>query len=646
MSLLLEALKKAALEKQGKSVPDSADAPEVSPATARPETTPVKTELKPEPKPVAKQEVEVEPKPEPIPKLEAETQPVKSQEPDTPGTRASSVHIEPHFALPDSKLLNPEADKPSTEHTWDPTLKFDIEVDESLFEEEPDPEPWLDPSKLAQERTASEQTNDEEEEESEASDSAPQPAIEEITTSDHIVDSSLATDDNPIGLQKPPVDLQPEPEPVEPREDELDQERRVAYLETKRQEKIKEEGKAALEHLITSGQQRERSTKRRARFLYAMLIMTAFGGIVSYYFYLLANSNISELQSETVSLAETRETILDLDPLSPIDETPEQNNSSFGTSAIIDNNQTNAETSSTATSYGSTFGQNTTGSTSDSISGSLRDSAYAESQNQPGSETTSGLSARNGGPALVPRDDSAPSVDEYKSTLSNFNSLTNLNTNAIEDQPQRVIVHHQPLPAEVSTHIQNGYRALQRKDYRTAAAEYEQAVALAPDNRDAILGAAAAATAQNRIPEALRYYQQQLNLNPGDSHARAGFLSLASRRNSASIKRELDQLIETNPRSAHLYFLKGINHASDRQWSSAQQAFFEAYFRDKGNPDYAYNLAVSLDHLNQKTQALRFYQLALDNDANATANFEAVNVRRRLSQLQLSSGQAGEADQQ
>ena len=44
----------------------------------------------------------------------------------------------------------------------------------------------------------------------------------------------------------------------------------------------------------------------------------------------------------------------------------------------------------------------------------------------------------------------------------------------------------------------------------------------------------------------------------------------------------------------------------------AQSAYFKALELDGTNPDYAYNLAISLEHIGQPSIALTYYRLAFE----------------------------------
>ena len=70
------------------------------------------------------------------------------------------------------------------------------------------------------------------------------------------------------------------------------------------------------------------------------------------------------------------------------------------------------------------------------------------------------------------------------------------------------------------------------------------------------------------------------------------------------------------------------------QWSQAQRAYFQAHHLEAGNPDYAYNLAVALEHLGQQKLALSFYRVALQLAAGkGRSNFNLAQAQARISKL-------------
>ena len=61
----------------------------------------------------------------------------------------------------------------------------------------------------------------------------------------------------------------------------------------------------------------------------------------------------------------------------------------------------------------------------------------------------------------------------------------------------------------------------------------------------------------------------------------------------------LKTLLASQPESGSLNFALGNLYSRQGRWSEAQQVYFNAVAADADNPDYLFNLAVSLDHLRQ-----------------------------------------------
>lgn len=87
---------------------------------------------------------------------------------------------------------------------------------------------------------------------------------------------------------------------------------------------------------------------------------------------------------------------------------------------------------------------------------------------------------------------------------------------------------------------------------------------------------------------------------------------------------------------AQSHFITATRLADQGLWSEAQNYFFQAWHAQSDHPDYAYNLAVSLDRLGQSALAAQFYERALTNmslPSASPAHFSADGVRARLALL-------------
>lgn len=95
----------------------------------------------------------------------------------------------------------------------------------------------------------------------------------------------------------------------------------------------------------------------------------------------------------------------------------------------------------------------------------------------------------------------------------------------------------------------------------------------------------------------------------------------------------LKSLLSAQPESAALNFALGNLYARQNRWPEAQQVYFNAVAADGDNPDYLFNLAVSLDHLRQPRLAGQHYRMALEAAARRPAAFDPAGVEKRLGEL-------------
>jgi len=189
--------------------------------------------------------------------------------------------------------------------------------------------------------------------------------------------------------------------------------------------------------------------------------------------------------------------------------------------------------------------------------------------------------------------------------------------------------------ARVNPGVAAGYAAYQSGDLAGARRGYDQALRAEPKNIDALLGMAAVELRVRQYALADRYYQQVLRLDPRNPHAHAGMLALRNQQiDPVTAESQVKSLIAHAPRAEGLQFTLGNQYAQQGRWDEAQQAYFKALAADPNNPDFAYNLAVSLDHLRQVKPALQHYKLALKLAANRGAGFDSETVRVRVAQLE------------
>lgn len=184
--------------------------------------------------------------------------------------------------------------------------------------------------------------------------------------------------------------------------------------------------------------------------------------------------------------------------------------------------------------------------------------------------------------------------------------------------------------------ISEAYQAFQQGRDEMAQKLYREVLHQDAKNRDALLGLAAIAARHGQTQQARHYYQQVLQFYPQDTLAQMGLHSIQLTQTPQLKESQLKSLVEQLPEAAELHFDLGNFYATAQQWSAAQQAYFNAYRLDKKQADYAYNLAISLDHLNQPRLALTYYQEALklvQNQSITSYHFDLQAIQRRIQTL-------------
>lgn len=189
-------------------------------------------------------------------------------------------------------------------------------------------------------------------------------------------------------------------------------------------------------------------------------------------------------------------------------------------------------------------------------------------------------------------------------------------------------------PNKVSLDLQTAYADFQAGRLAQAETGYRQVLARDADNRDARMGLAAIALHSGLLDAARAQYQAVLHRNPRDLTAHAALADLGRDRN-ANTESQLKSLLAEQPQSAPLHFALANLYAEQQRWPYAQQAYFEAQRLAPEHPDYAFNLAVSLEHLGQSKLALEYYRRAVQLAGSHNAQFDLRAAQQRVSALSL-----------
>jgi tetratricopeptide (TPR) repeat protein len=192
-------------------------------------------------------------------------------------------------------------------------------------------------------------------------------------------------------------------------------------------------------------------------------------------------------------------------------------------------------------------------------------------------------------------------------------------------------------PPSVNPALMSAYDAYNAGKDAEAQNLYKQVLKSDIRNVDALLGLGAIASRQGRIADANGWYGKVIEVDPGNSIAKAAMLdsnlmSNQTQGDELSNETNLKNMLAKHPGDANLYVALGNLYAEQNQWPAAQQAYFEAYSLNK-TTDNAYNLAVSLDHMGKPKLALPYYMRALEQATDA-GSIDKAALQARISAIQ------------
>lgn len=207
---------------------------------------------------------------------------------------------------------------------------------------------------------------------------------------------------------------------------------------------------------------------------------------------------------------------------------------------------------------------------------------------------------------------------------------------ARESEPPRrddspIEIKQQKIAEQIDPLLLDAYSAYQRGELGLAQQMYLALFQKDARNTDVLLGLATIAQQQGNNLISAQYYARILELDPRNAAANAGMSALKT--DDENVESRLKNLLREQGNSAALHFALGNLYAGQSRWSEAQQVYFNAYTLEPGNPEFAFNLAVSLDHLGQRQLAAQHYQHALQFDPSHRAGFDHAQIELRVKEL-------------
>lgn len=199
--------------------------------------------------------------------------------------------------------------------------------------------------------------------------------------------------------------------------------------------------------------------------------------------------------------------------------------------------------------------------------------------------------------------------------------------------PSLVLVKREREPSRVERGVREAYGLYQAGDFNAARTLYATVLQDEPANIDALLGMGAIALRNGDTATAVEAHGHVLRLDPDNDTALAVLVGLNKSADLNAAESAINTLIQQSPEQPFLHYTLGNVYAAQQRWPEAQQAFFDAYRTESENPDYALNLAVSLDRLGQRQSALDYYNTALRLAEQHASGFDPAAVLARIQSL-------------
>ena len=185
----------------------------------------------------------------------------------------------------------------------------------------------------------------------------------------------------------------------------------------------------------------------------------------------------------------------------------------------------------------------------------------------------------------------------------------------------------------------SAYAAYQAGNPAEASRLYREVLKADATQRDAWLGLAVIAHADNQREPALDAYKRVLRLEPQNATALAGINSLSSHAGEPQQESRLRELLARSPDDPDLNHALGLVLSGAQRWSEAQPLFFKAHQLAPQVPRFAYNLAVIFDHLRRSSLAIQYYESSLLLAQDRDAGFDESSARSRLAVLRTAAAQ-------
>src|SRR5881394_3459847 len=180
---------------------------------------------------------------------------------------------------------------------------------------------------------------------------------------------------------------------------------------------------------------------------------------------------------------------------------------------------------------------------------------------------------------------------------------------------------------QANTLVAHGSAALQLRDIKTARQDFMMAHAAVPKSADVYVNLASVALAENKVDEAISFYNSALAIDGANFNSLRGLISLYAAQNRIDqAHARIDQAISSQPNNAALHFLKGEAYGFERNAQGAESEFRRALEID-ANYLAAYSaLGALFVNTNQQERAIAEYTKIVEHRPDNAAAYTLIGM--------------------
>ncbi len=196
-----------------------------------------------------------------------------------------------------------------------------------------------------------------------------------------------------------------------------------------------------------------------------------------------------------------------------------------------------------------------------------------------------------------------------------------------KETPDRDLTPQMLADLRANTLVAHGMAALQMRDTKTARQDFTMAHDAAPNSTDIYVNLAAVSLAENKIDEAITFYNTALGIDPANFNSLRGLVQIyAARNQTAQAHQRVDQSIAQQPNNASLHFLKGQVYGYERNAAGAESEFRRALDID-ANYLAAYSaLGALFVNTNQQDRAIAEYTKIVERRPDNAAAYTLIGM--------------------